>query len=117
MFTQGIEGTFNIVTYMPNSTTDEAAADQLKSFRIVNQNLRGQNIAHVNCFIVEDPALATKFGLDTSKPGDLYVIRQSDNAFRSRSPKSKLKTFSSFGFPFTSEILLPASIAKDDKSV
>lgn len=39
MFTQGIEGTFNIVTYMPNSTTDEAGVDQLKSFRIINQSL------------------------------------------------------------------------------
>jgi hypothetical protein len=36
MFAQGIEGTFNIVTYMPQSSTERAAVDQLKSFRMLN---------------------------------------------------------------------------------
>jgi len=81
----------------------------LKPFRQLNQTLK--SIGHVNFFVVEDEAIAKKFGIDTSNTGDLYLVRQSDNAYRSRSPKTS--KFSLFGFPFTSEILLPAAMAKD----
>lgn len=111
MFAQGSQTSINIVVFMPNSETERKAVDQLKAFRTMNQNLK--NMGNVNFFVIEDPAIASKFGLDTSKPGDLYLIKQSDTAYRSRSAKSRLSHFSLFGFPFTSETILPAEQAKD----
>lgn len=73
LFAQGFEGTINVVTYMPNSEKDRQAVDQLKPFRQLNQTLK--SIGHVNFFVVEDEAIARRFGLDTNKPGDLYLVR------------------------------------------
>jgi len=115
MFAQGFEGTINVVTYMPGSATDKTAVDQLKPFRQLNQTLK--TIGHINFFVVEDEEIARAFGLDTSSQGDWYLVRQSDNAYRSRTAPSRQKQFSIFGFPFTSEMLLPAENTRDFRTV
>jgi|688.fasta_scaffold391402_2 hypothetical protein len=67
----------------------------------------------LNFFVIEDQAVAEKFKIDTTKPGDLILIKQNDTAFRSRTGKQYTQSFTICGFPFTSEVLMPASYAKD----
>lgn len=100
---------------MPGSATDKGAVDQLKPFRQLNQTLK--SIGHINFFVVEDEEIAKAFGLDASTQGDWYLVRQSDNAYRSRTQPSRQHKFSIYGFPFTSEMLLPSQNTRDFRTV
>jgi len=72
----------HFIVYEPEPKEDEMEESykKLKNFR----DLHVQNLIsslRLKFYVCSNEALAKKLGIDTTKPGDMYLIRQAGTAF------------------------------------
>ena len=91
----------HIVAYMPDLYKKEGA-DALKIYRKLNiENTATKTVFNYRYWLVDDKEIAAKLQIDTTKPGQVYLIREAQTAFNNKEGNVNIH-----GFDFSSERLL-----------
>ena len=96
------ENDLHIVSFLPGGFSDPEALKKLKTFRKYSTK-NTDKFFHFKYWVVEDEALAQQIGINTSQPGDIYLLRQAETVFNASKPNVNL-----CDFPYSSERLLKA---------
>lgn len=94
------ENDFHIVVFAENAATDEEARKKLKTFRKFHTMNTDKNF-HFKFWICENKEVAQKLNIDTSKSGDVYMLRQAKTVFNPKKGNVEIE-----GYAYTSEVLL-----------
>ena len=91
----------HIVAYAPDLAS-KADADALKNFRKLNiENTAQKTVFNYRYWLVSDKEVAAKLKIDTTKPGEVYLIREANTPFNQEKANVNIH-----GFELSSQKLL-----------
>jgi len=99
---QSPESTLHFVVYDKDAfkTKDTEAMRRLKNFRKFNTKNTDKQF-HLKFWMCDDEKLAKGLGIDTSKSGDIYLLREAETALNQSKKNTEVA-----GYPFTSSMIL-----------